>query len=59
MKSVDTLEVIRDMIVEYSDMEYDNNVRYPTDEEKGLTVKGRYGKMALEDLLQRLEQEKS
>ena len=53
--SNDIVKLINSMIVEYSDMEYDNNVRYPLDEEVELTRKGRYGQLALEDLLNRIE----
>ena len=53
--SKDIVKLINSMIVEYSNMEYDNNRRYPLDEEVELTRKGRYGQLALEDLLNRIE----
>lgn len=53
--SNDIVKLINSMIVEYANMEYDNNKRYPLDEEVELTLKGRYGQLALEDLLNRIE----
>ena len=52
--SIGWLEVIHQMIIELSDQEYDNNRRYPTNEEIELSREGRYGAMALEKLRDRL-----
>jgi hypothetical protein len=49
------LDFLRELSVEYSKMEYDNNVKYATDEEKELARRGRYGEMAIDDLISRLE----
>ena len=49
------LDVIEDMIVEYSNMAYDNHHRYPTDEELDLVRLGIYGERALVDLKNRIK----
>jgi hypothetical protein len=49
------LDFLRELSVEYSDMAYVNNVRYATDEEIELVRRGRYGEMAINDLISRIE----
>lgn len=54
ISSANLLDVIEDMIVEYSNMAYDNNHRFPSDEERDLVRLGHYGEQALVDLKKRI-----